>query len=75
MSGYIKDGKYYKGQPDLSIFKDGINGQYKGWDHDRQRENHRLDLLQPYTSDGKPSQEFIDNYPEEARTYGFIKGD
>lgn len=73
MSGYILNGVYYTGEPDMSIFKDGVSGQYKGWDHDQQRRDHRLELLQPYNRDGKPSQEFIDNYPEEARTYGFIK--
>lgn len=73
MTGFIKDGVYYKGEPDLTIFKDGVNGQYKGWNHDRQREDHRADLVQPYTSDGKPNREFIDLYPEEAKNYGFIK--
>lgn len=70
--GYILNGIYYhdnlNGRPEIAA--DNIT--YKVYDHDRQRENHGLDLIQPY-KDGKPNPEFIEHYPDEAKNYGFIK--
>lgn len=72
-TGYIKDGVYHRGakatdrvSPDSS--------QFKSWDHARQRADHAFDLIQPY-KDGKPNPDFVEYHPEQAKNYGFIKGD
>lgn len=71
-TGYIINGEYHQGMAPLGT-PDPDNTQYKGWTHDKQRSEHRADLVQPYTSDGKPNQEFITLYPDEAKGYGFLK--
>lgn len=71
-TGYILNGVYQKAQgvPQLETTE---NSTYKAYSHDRGREDHRRDLIQPYGNDGKPNAEFIEQYPEEARNYGFTK--
>lgn len=69
-TGYILNGIYYT---DMSTRPSEIEGEsitYKAYSRDRQREDHRYDLIQPY-KDGKPNPEFIEQYPEEAKQYGF----
>ena len=71
--GIIVDGQYY---PDAQSAPQPQRQSvtYKGWSHDMQRADHRRDLIQPYDRSGKPSQEFIAQYPQEAKdNYGFIK--
>lgn len=49
---------------------------YKASDHDRQRADHKADLINPYNRDGTPSEEFIDLYPTESEeTFHFIKSE
>lgn len=67
-TGYILDGKYYKSEPKVDQMKNGRAVTDKAYQHDRQRENHRKDIVQPYKK-GKPSGEFIRAYPDEARQY------
>jgi hypothetical protein len=71
-TGYIVNGVYMKKSvdPAAAIETDSIT--YKSSNQDRQREEHRRDLIQPY-KDGRPNEEFIMQYPEEAKNYGFIK--
>lgn len=69
--GYIIDGVYYSGKKDLSELREDANPTHKGWDHDRQRENHRRDIIQPF-SGNKINQEFIEQYPNESKENGFI---
>jgi len=71
-TGYIINGKYVRGTVDPSQLVDHEQVTWKEADHDRQRREHRVELLQPY-KDGKPNSEFIQQYPEEAKKYGFIK--
>lgn len=71
-TGYILNGKYYSGLPDLNELKDKRNTTEKLHERDRQREQHGRDLLQPYVN-GKPNPAFVEQYPEEATKYGFIK--
>jgi hypothetical protein len=74
-TGYIKDGKYYKDKlPNGASMQAGDSSQYKSWDHQRQRADHQYELIQPYQN-GQPNPEFIEHYPQEAKNYGFVKGD
>lgn len=36
------------------------------WHRQRDYEDHREDLIQPYDNNGKPNGEFIRSYPEES---------
>lgn len=72
MSGWIdKYGVYHKGQVDPKDLIDIEQSTYKEADHDKQRREHRRDLIQPY-KDGKVNPEFVEEYREEAKQYGFI---
>lgn len=43
-------------------------GRYQEYKRDRQREDHRKDILQPW--DGfKPNRDFIREYPDKAQQY------
>jgi len=67
---YVLNGVYHKdGQPPKREQHDG----YREWHRDRQRDDHRKDMVQPYSRDGKPSEEFMHAYPEQSKKYGFIK--
>ncbi len=68
--GYINKGKYYTGdaKPELP----STNATFKGWDHDQQRQDHKWELVQPWTRQGEPNPEFTEAFPEEAKQYGFI---
>ncbi len=65
--GVIINGQYYKHGLGLT---DGQNPTWKSWSHDRQREEHQRDLIQPFINN-QPNPEFIEQYPEEAKNYGF----
>lgn len=69
-TGFILNGVYLTEVPDVEALRDPHAVTDKQYSHDRQRENHRRDLLQPYTN-GKPNPEFIEQYPKEAKEYGF----
>ena len=45
-TGYIKDGKYIKGTVDPSTLIDHEQATYKEASHDKQRREHRKDLIQ-----------------------------
>lgn len=64
---YIIDGVYHKGKPPIVLA--GINKQYRTWNHDMQRAEHKRDLIQPYDKNGNLSEEFIREYPEESKIY------
>jgi hypothetical protein len=75
--GYIgADGKYHK--EDVKI-ADAVPQKTSVWqqsDHDRQRADHKADLVNPYLPSGEPNPEFIELYPEESKeVYKFIKSD
>lgn len=72
-TGYYLNGKYHKRKPDLSQLHAVQQSTWREWDHDRQRQEHAADIVQPFKR-GKPNQEFIDLYPEAAVDYGFIDG-
>jgi hypothetical protein len=78
-TGYILNGAYHTingvyhpGKFTRIVIKEQLETTIidKQYQHDRQREEHRRDLIQPY-KDGKPNSEFIEQYPEESQQYGF----
>lgn len=71
-TGYILDGVYYAGDPPLEQMKEPRASTDKQHEHDKQRREHARDLIQPYKG-GKPNPEFIQQYPKEAKEYGFLK--
>lgn len=75
--GFIgADGKYYEGQPKMALIVPQKTSVWKQSDHDRQRADHKADLVRPYLSNGEPNPEFIELYPEESKhTYHFIPTD
>lgn len=75
--GFIgADGKFYEGQPKMVELVQERTSVWKHSDHDRQRADHKADLLRPYLPNGDPNPEFIEQYPEESKTtYKFIPTD
>lgn len=67
-TGYIVDGIYHSGVQPATVPIESDSITYKAYDHDRQRENYRRDMIQPYVA-GKPNPEFIQQFPEEAKEY------
>lgn len=70
MSGYILEGRYIKTDKIKKEVEDTAT-THQQWSHDRQRERHKRDLIQPYKN-GKPSEEFIQQYPQESKERGLI---
>jgi hypothetical protein len=75
--GFIgADGKFYSGQATLASLVPQKTSVWKHADHDRQRREHRGDLVRPFLSNGEPNPAFIELYPQESiNTYHFIKSD
>jgi hypothetical protein len=75
--GFIgPDGKFYSGMPRMADITPDKTSVWKQSDHDRQRADHKAELVRPYLPSGEPNPEFIELYPEESKhTYKFIKSD
>lgn len=75
--GYIgSDGIYHEGSPSLPDMVVERSVNWKQGDHDRQRQDHKIDLIRPYNPDGSPSEQFIEQYPTESQeVYHFTKSD
>lgn len=75
--GYIdSSGKYHKQDAKLNDIVPSKTSVWKSSDHDRQRQDHKRDLIRPYLPNGDPNPEFIQEYREESiNTYNFIKSD
>jgi len=75
--GFIgADGNFYTGQPKMASIVPEKTSVWKQSDHDRQRADHKADLVRPYLPTGEPNPEFIELYPEESKhTYHFIPTD
>ena len=75
--GFIgADGKYYSGRPKMAAMVPERTSVWKQSDHDRQRRDHKKDLIRPYLPNGDPNPEFIQQYPDESKyTYKFIPTD
>jgi len=72
--GYIIDGKYYKGTPDMAKLASRQQSTYKQHEQNRQRHDFAKEILQPWKG-GKPNEDFIGAYPEESKDYGFLPKD
>lgn len=71
--GYIKNGIYYAGKPDMDTLSVRQQSTWKQHDHDRQRSDYAQEIVQPFTPDGKPNEQFIDAFPLESReVYHFV---
>lgn len=75
--GFIgADGKFYSGKPKMVEIVPARTSVWKDSDHDRQRADHKAELVRPYLPNGDPNPEFIALYPEESKhTYKFIPTD
>lgn len=73
--GMLLNGIYTPGKPDMAKLKSKQSSTWKHHDHGRQRKDFSSEIVQPYTRGGKPSEAFIDNYPEESVAYGFVKSE
>lgn len=68
MSGYITpEGEYIKTDKAQKLAED-VSSTYKSYRHDRQREAHRADIVQPYKN-GKLNPEFEMLYPDQAKLH------
>lgn len=69
VSGAIIDGKYQKVCIGCQAAQE--RKQTAGaaeYERERQREDHRRDMLQPFEN-GRPNKEFIAEYPEESKNF------
>lgn len=73
--GFIIDGVYHKGAPDMTKLQSRQQSTWKQHDHNRQRKDYAKEILQPYTKEGKPNEDFVAAYPEESKEYGFLPSD
>lgn len=70
--GYILNGKYIPREADTTQLRQENSAMFKSGDHDRQRKDFAREIIQPYSMDGKPNEDFIAAFPEESKTYGFV---
>lgn len=70
----IINGEYHK-VVEMVKLQSRQNSTWKHWSHNDQRKDHASEIVQPYTRDGRPSEAFIENYPEESVDYGFVKSE
>jgi hypothetical protein len=68
-TGYIINGIYYRDEPVMDMLTDDRAITDKQYNHDKQRQEHAFELMQPWKN-GKLNPEFITHYPEEAKKYG-----
>jgi hypothetical protein len=70
MSGYILNGKFFKGtMPKQNL---GQTATYKGASHAQQRKDHARELIQPHLPNGKVNPAFIEAYPQESEERGYL---
>lgn len=70
--GRLINGRYEKGDFPMQDAVPSKTSVWKQGDHDRQRADHKRDLIKPYDSHGNLTSEFIEQYPAEAvQSYGF----
>ena len=68
LQGVIIDGVYYPQGEKPVVSKRAITD--KRYQQDMQRAEHKRDLIQPWKQ-GKLNSEFIEQYPDEAKGYGY----
>lgn len=75
--GYIgTDGQYHRENIPINDVVPQKTSVWKQSDHDRQRADHKMELIPPYLPSGEPNPAFIEAYPEESKeVYKFIPSD
>lgn len=73
--GYILNGKYVRKTVNVEALRTPDSAMFKSGDHDRQRKDYAKEIIQAYSSDGSPNEDFINAYPEESKEYGFLPTD
>ena len=75
--GFIDaSGQYHTGTAKIASMVPQKTSVWKQGDHDRQRADHKQDLIKPYLPNGEPNPEFIEQYREESiHIYKFIPTD
>jgi hypothetical protein len=76
--GFIdSSGKYHKEQATMQDAVPRPTSVWKASDHDRQRADHKFELVQPYLPNGEVNPEFLTAYPTESASeaYGFLPTD
>lgn len=68
LHGAIINGKYgqYCSECLQKVSRQASAGSAQ-YSRDRDRDDHQVDMLQPWDGRGKPSTEFIRHYPDEAK--------
>lgn len=72
---YVIDGVYYKGDPPLDKMRSRQQSTWKQHDHNRQRSDYAMEIIQPHNRDGTPNEDFTAVYPEESKEYGYLPSD
>jgi len=71
--GVLRNGKYYPEEKAGGTKLPPLAKQTQTSRRMMEYQKHDVDLIQPYTPDGKPNPDFIKHYPKESVEYGFIK--
>ena len=74
---YVLNGVFHEGTPpDFNKLVEQKTSVWKQSDHDKQRREHKADLIQPYKRDGSVNPEFLEVYELEAKeTYKLLPSD
>ena len=71
VSGIVK-GTYVsnvcRGCFDALLADQSVSSGWADYMRSREFEDHQVDVIQPYTADGSPSQDFARMYPDKARS-------
>lgn len=71
--GYIDANGYHKGDLRMQDAVPQPTSVWKNSDHDRQRADHKWEMVQPYLRNGEVNPEFLTAYPDESREiYKFL---
>lgn len=65
--GYVLNGKYHKGDVPMDAAVPRPTSVWRNSDHDRQRADHKRDLLKPHLPNGDWNPLFLEQFPEEAK--------
>lgn len=71
--GIIRDGIYYPDEVDDHAPTSNVtNSIATAGAYERMYDDHAHELIQPHNPDGTPNEDFVEYYPDVAKTYGFI---
>lgn len=76
MSYIDSAGKYHKDSLTMQTVVPQATSVWKNSDHDRQRADHKKDLIQPFLRNGEVNPAFTEAYPDECKEmYGLLPTD